>query len=1330
MSTYTKLASALMLVITPLTATWSKENPTASVPFKENKGQVTDQNYSARKDVLFYGQANGFNFYLTGSGLSYQLVRFNEKEKAGELPQPKAAPGSATIYRLDISWPGASKNARITKGELIPGYENYYNGAKPVTVVKSYSHVMYHDLYSSIDLKYYSSEGNVKYDYLVRPGGNISDIKIKLDGATSIVKNEDGSIKINTPLGAISEGAPKVYQGKKQISASWVINDNVLSFNVGDYDKTQTLIIDPLVFQWEQAAQSAFNLSFSTESCVATNNGDIFWCGYTYSYIGFFRKASSTNGVLFNTFLTPVSASNSMANDLALDSSGNLYVVGTSNSTTNFATTGAYQTTINGSYDAFMLKASSTGTIIWASYYGGTATDGFNACAVGADGNIYATGTTTSANNISSTGSLQTAVGGGCDAFLVKFNSNGARIWATYYGGAGNDSATGCAASKTGDIYICGRTSSSTGIATAGSFQPTFQGTVNGYIAKFDTTGVRQWATYYGTDSTTTSACDLDSLGYIYICGRTTATTNFATAGSFQSSLGGLSDAYLAKLNPAGGRVWTTYLGGAASDAAAGCSVMKNKVYVVGNTNSATNISTPGSYQPNASAYFSGWVTLGFLEEYDTSGQRLWGTYNHYFSPSSGWTVVRNCFADTAGNVYIVGMAASQTAGGSPNIKKFSRFTLATPTVTGSPSSAKFCPGGSVLLSISALNAATTYQWYRNDTLIAGATSPTYAATTAGNYKISALENSLTVTSPAITVTAVYPASTTVTSTNVSCNGAANGSISVNATGNAPFSYAWTNLSATTAAVSNLSPGTYVATTTDANSCLKKDTVIITQPAALAAVKTKTNVSCFGGNNGSGGVTISGGTTPYSYSWSNGPSTSSISTLTVGSYVVTVTDAHNCTKLDTITITQPTAISNTKTGNNIPCFGGSNGSGSVVAGGGTPPYTYLWSTTATTAGINNLAAGTYTVVIKDANNCTKNDTITLTQPSTALSTTVSSVNNTCYNDSVGKGFVVATGGTPSYTYSWKAGVNVISTLDSAVHLKAGTYVVTTKDANLCQEMDTITITEPQAPLVDICAVTVDSATGQNLVIWEKTGIQNAGAYKVYKESSVSGQYNLIGTNLSNAFSTFLDVSSNPLQQAATYKMSVVDSCGNESPMSGYHKTIHLSANTGVNGEINLIWNLYEGKMYNTHYIMRSVNGGAFAQIAQVSSTATSYSDLTPPAGQKTYRIDIDLASTCNPTAKTTSYNRISSNTMSQGVNGIRGIGRNGIRLVPNPTNDIINIIGDRPASIKVLDIQGKLVAEQQNTSSISLKSLAAGVYVLRLYDKEGILYYYEKIIKE
>jgi hypothetical protein len=207
------------------------------------------------------------------------------------------------------------------------------------------------------------------------------------------------------------------------------------------------------------------------------------------------------------------------------------------------------------------------------------------------------------------------------------------------------------------------------------------------------------------------------------------------------------------------------------------------------------------------------------------------------------------------------------------------------------------------------------------------------------------------------------------TNTNIDCFGQASGSVSVNVVGGtAPLTYAWSN-GATSQTVNNLPSGSYTVTVTDANGCTEQMSVTITQPqSSLLTTATQVNVSCYGNPSGSIDLSVSGGTGPYMYSWSNGSTTQDISNLAGGSYTVTVTDVLGCTSSTSITITEPAALSLTTTSTDEMM--GMDGTATVTVTGGTPNYMYYWMPGGSTmASISGLAAGTYSIMVLDANGC-------------------------------------------------------------------------------------------------------------------------------------------------------------------------------------------------------------------------------------------------------------------------------------------------------------------------------------------------------------------------
>jgi hypothetical protein len=238
-----------------------------------------------------------------------------------------------------------------------------------------------------------------------------------------------------------------------------------------------------------------------------------------------------------------------------------------------------------------------------------------------------------------------------------------------------------------------------------------------------------------------------------------------------------------------------------------------------------------------------------------------------------------------------------------------------------------------------------------------------------------------------------------ITSTNVSCNSGCDGTAAASVTGGTgPFGYSWTPGNDVTANISSLCAGTYTCSVTDSSDMsVSTATVLITQPTPLSAAVSSGPVSCFGGNNGSAAVSVSGGTSPYTFVWNpTSQTTSTITNLPSGVYSVMVTDNNGCTATQSVTVTEPPQLTvNVTVNNHVTCFGGSNGSATVTASGGVPGYTYTWSPSGgSSPTASGLVPGTYFITVTDVNGCTSNQAVTITQP-TQLTATVSSNNVSC-----------------------------------------------------------------------------------------------------------------------------------------------------------------------------------------------------------------------------------------------------------------------------------------------------------------------------------------------
>ncbi|MBN2890823.1 MAG: SBBP repeat-containing protein [Bacteroidales bacterium] len=302
------------------------------------------------------------------------------------------------------------------------------------------------------------------------------------------------------------------------------------------------------------------------------------------------------------------------ASSIINDASGNIYIGGRSKSLTYISTPGVHQSINGGDWDAFVTKFNSSGVQQWGTYYGGTSEEVGESIAIDASNNIYLGGTTYSTNAMSTSGAHQTAKDGVWDGYLVKFNNNGTRLWATYYGGSQDDYVYSIQTDNLSNIYIGGRTASSNAISTTGAYQEIIAGNYDAFLTKFNSSGVRQWGTYYGgTDIDAINSIDIYSSTSIFIAGITYSTSGIATADAYQISLNGITDGFVSRFNQNGALQWGNYFGGDNFETIYSIeSYGAGNIFAVGNTLSTTDVTTPFSNQPT----YGGGSSDGFFAKF------------------------------------------------------------------------------------------------------------------------------------------------------------------------------------------------------------------------------------------------------------------------------------------------------------------------------------------------------------------------------------------------------------------------------------------------------------------------------------------------------------------------------------------------------------------------------------------------------------------------------------------------------------------------------------------------------------------------------------------
>ncbi len=655
-------------------------NNAESLSFEENKGQVQGED---KDKVRFTIKGNGLDVFILENGIAYQYktVHYPEgyeqltndgsfpknQEQQYNLQEEMMAKIRTETFRMDAILIGANKNSQIITEQKSTDYIQYYN--HNALNVHSYQKIIYKDIYPKIDWVLFFKNGALEYEFVVHPGGNPNEIKIRYDFAENIALQKDGSIKMTSQMGDIADKAPISFQGEKTIATNYILNKNVMQFQLADYDPSQTLIIDPVV-EWA-TYYGGVNMDYGY-SCAVDALGNVYMAGATASSLSIASGGhQNTYGGNADAFIVKFNASgirqwasyygggeSDYGHSCAIDASGNVYMVGYTFSPSSIASSG-HQNTYEGNADAFIVKFNASGIRQWASYYGGTSGDVAYHCAIDAVGNVYMSGYTLSSNSIATAGSHQAVSAGNVDAFLVKFNSLGVRQWGTYYGGSGTETAFHCTTDAVGNVYLSGYTNSTTSIASGGH-QNTYGGGNDAFLVKFNSSGARQWATYYGgTAEDVGFCCAVDANGNVYLMGYTVSAAGISTIGSHQATYGGgNSDAYLVKFNAAGARQWSTYYGGIGNETqflgrfGSLAIDADNNVLISGFTTSTNAIATSGSIQP---AFSGGANPDAFLAKFNTLGVRLWGTYYG----GTGEEVCNQVAVDANNNIYITGHTSS-----------------------------------------------------------------------------------------------------------------------------------------------------------------------------------------------------------------------------------------------------------------------------------------------------------------------------------------------------------------------------------------------------------------------------------------------------------------------------------------------------------------------------------------------------------------------------------------------------------------------------------------------------------------------------------------------
>lgn len=546
------------------------------------------------------------------------------------------------------------------------------------------------------------------------------------------------------------------------------------------------------------------------------------------------------------------------------------------------------------------------------------------------------------------------------------------------------------------------------------------------------------------------------------------------------------------------------------------------------------------------------------------------------------------------------------------------------------------CYGETGTITLTVYGSASPYTYAWNGSSFSASDTATYM-NTAGVYVVTVSDvmecqytSSLTISSPDELI---------ITGNIIDADcGSSNGEITATVTGGVtPYQYVWSN-GGQSETITGLAAGEQGLAVYDDNGCSANIVFQVSNINSQIVTGTVTDISCFGEPNGEINVSITSGVPPYFAIWSTGQVTQNVTGLSAGSYDLQITDSDGCITFNNFIVNQPEDLKIGVFSDNASC-GNDDGSASVTATGGVSPYSYFWSNGMTTDLITNVAANAYYIVVIDANGCSETDVVGINEDSAPMTDVDTIIGVTCAGDDGLVNLNVSGGSTP-YSFLWSNG----ETTQNITGLTVGNYEVTISDMSSCNSYAGAVVGNRIIPSDPICLVTVDSILGTNLIVWEKQVNLGIAKYNIYRESSVPGTYQLIGSELFNNESYFVDSIANPAVKAWRYKIAMEDSCGVETELSDHHKTVHLTMNLGVAQDVNLIWDHYEGFAFDKYYINRYTDTQGWELIDSVANNSTSFTDVTPPlANSIYYAIEVKKEGGCISTYKASSHKTSRSN---------------------------------------------------------------------------------------
>jgi Beta-propeller repeat len=638
--------------------------------FEANQGQTDER-------VKFLSRGGGYTLFLTeeGATLSLRMPQADDSAHAassadlakrslhgprpGGISHPRHS--AHTRYSTDsvqLKLVAANPSPEVTGDSPQTGRVNYFIGKDPShwhTGITTYKGVRYAQVYPGVDMVFHGSQQQLEYDFEVAPGADPSRIALQVNGARDLHLDPAGNAIVSIPVGDIALHKPVTYQGegssRREVASAFELRaKGTLGFHVGDYDRSQKLVIDPVLTYSTYLGGSNTG---SISGLVTNSSGNVFVTGTTTSAdfpvtLGAFQPSLPNavsafvteftpdgSSLVFSTFLGGTTDFNN-GYDVDIDSDGNVYVTGETGAA-DFPLFHAYQTTRKGITDVFLTALNPDGgSIRYSTYIGGKYRENGAGIRTGNPGKVYVTGTTNSTNFPTTSGAYKTKKSpADYNCFVAKFDTSksgsASLLYSTYLGGSAVGETDNCvriARDSKGDVFVTGNTDSTGFPTTSGAYQTHFKGGQDAFVTELNTTGTSlvHSTLLGGTFKDFGGDLRLDGSNNVYVTGSTESSDFPTTKGVFQPTLKGILNAFVTKFNPTlSSLVYSTYLGGSNEEDGNAIFLDSSRNAYVGGLTDSTDFPVLNATQANLHNLIG---TNGFAATLNSTGTALlFGTY-------------------------------------------------------------------------------------------------------------------------------------------------------------------------------------------------------------------------------------------------------------------------------------------------------------------------------------------------------------------------------------------------------------------------------------------------------------------------------------------------------------------------------------------------------------------------------------------------------------------------------------------------------------------------------------------------------------------------------